>query len=44
MRGRKAQVVIQAGMDTFIWLLPYSRAEWLSMFPDGRGRILEAPC
>ena len=55
---RRGTVVIQAGMDTFIWRkqpphtrspnawnysLPYSRPEWLSVFPDGKRRILHAP-
>ena len=55
---RRGTVVIQAGMDTFIWQkqpphtrspnawnysLPYSRAEWLRVFPDGKRRILNAP-
>jgi hypothetical protein len=52
---RRGDVVIQAGMDTFIWPktaphtrsarawkggLPYSRDEWLSVFPDGMRRLI----
>lgn len=54
---RRGNVVIRAGMDTFIWpkqpphtrpsnawrsSLPYSRGEWLGVFPDGCRRILDA--
>lgn len=52
---RRGNVVIQAGMDTFIWPktpphtrsarawrggLPYSRDEWLFVFPDGTRRLI----
>lgn len=53
---RRGDVVIQAGMDTFIWpktpphmrsvrawkagCLPYSRDEWLCVFPDGTRRLI----
>lgn len=55
---RQGNVVIRAGMDTFIWpkqpphrrspnawssSLPYSRRQWLSLFPDGCRRILDRP-
>ena len=54
---RRGVVVIQAGMDTFIWPkapshtrsvrawkgdLPYSREEWLSVFPDGMRQLIDA--
>ena len=53
---RRGTVVIQAGMDTFIWRkepphtrstsawnkgLPYSRPDWLRVFPDGQRRLME---
>lgn len=54
---KRGIVVIQAGMDTFIWRkapphtrserawkgdLPYSRDEWLSVFPDGMRHLIDA--
>ncbi len=53
---RRGDVVIEAGMDTFIWQkkpphdrsprawnkgLPYSRAEWLAVFPDWGRRLID---
>lgn len=53
---RRGNVVIQAGMDTFIWRkapphtrsecawkgdLPYSHADWLSVFPDGMRHLID---
>ena len=53
---RRGDVVIKAGMDTFIWRktpphvrplgawtgrLPYSREDWLTVFPDGTRRLVD---
>ena len=55
---RRGDVVIMAGIDTFIWPkrtphtrsldawksdLPYSRDEWLAVFPDGTRRLVDFP-
>ena len=54
---RRGDVVIEAGMDTFIWpkkppharspsawrgSLPYSREDWLAVFPDGTRRLVDS--
>ena len=53
---RRGDVVIKAGMDTFIWpkkppharspsawkaILPYSREDWLAVFPDGTRQLVD---
>ena len=53
---RRGDVVIEAGMDTFIWRktpphvrplgawegrLPYSREDWLAVFPDGTRQLVD---